>query len=57
MKYKPPRGPSREELFARATELGITHLKTGAKKAEIQEAINEAESELKKLDPSSNIIF
>ena len=57
LKFKPPRGPSREELFARATELGITHLKTGAKKAEIQEAINEAESELKKLDPSSKIIF
>ena len=57
LKFKQPKGPSRHDLFARATELGITHLKTGAKKAEIQEAINEAESELKKLDPSSNIIF
>ena len=57
LKFKPPRGPSKPELLAHATELGITHLKTGAKKAEIQEAISEAESELKKLNPSSNPIL
>jgi len=57
LKIKKTKGLTKLELLKRATELGIDHLKSGATKPEIWEAISEAESELKKLDPSSNIIL